>query len=96
MRRLVLAVGLALLQFLASAQQPQNGQPAAEAPNRKAADGFSAQLYVISNFSAFIKDWTATSPEHVPRIKAVSAAKRGDALAITVFFTRCKVDIADL
>jgi hypothetical protein len=85
---IVLAACLSLLPTVAHPQQPQSP----DAPNRKSTDGFSAQLYVISNYDKFIKEWTTTSAEHVPRITTVSKAKRGDALAITVFFTGCRVN----
>jgi hypothetical protein len=92
MRSFVPAVLIAVLPTVAYARWSQNGQPTPDVTNRKATDGFSAQLLVISHLPEFIKEWTTSPPEHVPHVPAVSKAKRGEALAITLFFVGCKVD----
>ena len=92
MRLLILAVCIVLLPIHANAQWSQNGQSTPDAPNKKSSDGFGAQLLVISHLSEFIKEWTATSPDHVPRVPVVTKVKRGKPVAIILFFAGCKAD----
>ena len=94
MKSFVLAACIALLPSLAQAQWKQNGQPALEAPNQKSKDGFGAQLLVISHFPKFIKEWTTSPPEHAPQVPAVAKAKRGEPLAVVLFFGGCKADMS--
>jgi hypothetical protein len=90
MRVIVLAACLALAPSIARAQWSQNGQPTPDATDRKSSEGFGAHLVVISHFPEFIKEWTETPPEHTPKVPAVTKAKRGERLAIILFFGGCK------
>jgi hypothetical protein len=89
---LVIATFLALVSAGPHAQWSLDGRPMPDAPNRKWRGGFGANLLVISHPSEFVKQWAAAPSDHVLEVPEVSTAKRGDRLAIVVFFAGCKTD----
>ena len=90
----VLVAFIAIMSAGAHAQWSQDGQSIPDAPNRKWRNGFGANLLVISHPAEFVKTWATTPSENLPEVPEVTTAKRGEPLAIVVFFAGCKTDEA--
>ena len=74
---------------VAQAQWRKDGKPLEDTPERKSAGAFGAQILVVKDPRAFIKEWQ--KPE-TPRIDPVSTVKRGEVLGAFVLFAGCKTD----
>ncbi len=70
-------------------QWKQNGEHAADAPDRKDVRGFGGHLIVVENPRAFIQEWL--KPE-TPKIKSATLVKRDETLGAFVLFAGCKTD----
>ena len=74
---------------IATAQWKKGNEPTPDTPDRKSVNGFGAQLLIVEDPQAFIKEWQ--KPE-TPNINSVSEVKRGVLLAAVVIFAGCKPD----
>ncbi len=67
----------------------KEGERVADTPDRKAVNGFGANLLVVKNPDEFVKEWL--KPEK-PNFYTADVVKTGDKIGIIVLFAGCQPD----
>lgn len=90
--RAIAAVSIILISATVSVlgqwRDPQTGKPVEETEWRKSVKGLGAELVLIDDEEAFLKEWE-TPESHVATVKSASKMKRGAVLSAELLFFGC-------